>query len=272
MKKNVIVFLMLFVTLFTIASESIEDIIAKQWGIDYSNPEKYLEQGPQTQIPKAYAEEIDAVVVEVEKIADLKPVYEYIFNNFESVPAGGRYIGVMTVERMLESRETTGCHASALLLVSFLRHNNVPAIMVDGVNLNFVEEYPDHRGFGGHVYVEAYIDGKWVLLNSTQDEIVVDYDYTDPVLKGLNDSPYEEPLGNYVMFKGLDSQTYGIDSHEKLIEKLILYAEYLNSEYDVEKYFENYDTDPVKDLNDFNSANYTNFFEDTWNIVKNIFS
>ncbi|MDZ7795216.1 MAG: transglutaminase domain-containing protein [Spirochaetia bacterium] len=254
--KKLLIVLLLFVSLTLFANESIEEKIENKWGIDYSSPEKYLVQGPQSQIPGEFAEEIDSVVGEIEKFSDLNSVYKYIFRNYEMVPAGGRTIGTMTVEKILENEKLTGCHSAALFLASILRHNNTPAIMVDGANLNFVEEYPNHNGLGGHVYVEAYIDGQWILLNSTQGEIAVDYDYSDPVLKGFNDSPYDDPLGNYVMFKGLDPESYGIDRSDKLGVNLIAYAEHLNNKYDVEEYFENYDYDFVKNLNHFSGSDY----------------
>ncbi|MDZ7794859.1 MAG: hypothetical protein U5P10_14565 [Spirochaetia bacterium] len=111
---------------------------------------------------------------------------------------------------------------------------------MDGVDLNFVEKYPNHDGYGGHVYVEAYVAGSWVLLDSTNSRYVVDYDYTDPVINEFENENDLEHLGKYVMFKGLDSNSYGIEKHEDLISYLIAYAEYLNDEYQVEPYFERY--------------------------------
>ena len=78
------------------------------------------------------------------------------------------------------------------------------------------------------------------MLDSTNSRYVPDYDYTDPVINEFKNRNAPEHLGKFVMFKGLDSNSYGVDSHEDLISYLIAYAEYLNDEYQVEHYFENY--------------------------------
>ena len=78
------------------------------------------------------------------------------------------------------------------------------------------------------------------MLDSTNSRYVPDYDYTDPVINEFKNRNAPEHLGKFVMFKGLDSNSYCVDSHEDLISYLIAYAEYLNDEYQVEHYFENY--------------------------------
>lgn len=235
----------------SLSAEDVQKKIQNRWGVDYNRPAHYLKQGSQTRIPQEYQEEIDSILGPVENIGQLLHVYDYIHNNYRTEAAGGRYIGTMTVETILREKFLTGCHDHGLFVAAILRHNGVPAVLVDGVDLNFVEKYPNHDGFGGHVYVEAFIDSRWILLDSTNSRYVPDYDYTDPVINEFENENDSDKLGKYVMFKGLDSNSYGVNSHEDLIMYLIAYAKYLNDEYQVEKYFESYSRPESRHIEDY---------------------
>lgn len=234
----------------TLSHAEVESLTENTWGIDYTQPELYLKQGPQTRVPPEYQNEIDRILGPVENSGQIEQVYDYIHSTYQTEPAGGRYIGTMTVEKILEEKLLTGCHDHGLFVAAILRHNGVPAVVVDGVDLNFVEKYPNHEGFGGHVYVEAFVGGEWILLDSTNSRYVPNYDYTDPVINEFENRDDPEHLGKYVMFKGLDSNAYGINAHHDLISFLIAYAEYLNDEYQVEQYFESYPRPESRRLQD----------------------
>jgi hypothetical protein len=67
----------------------------------------------------------------------------------------------------------------------------------------------------GHVFVEVYLDGRWVLIDSTNGWYVEGgHDPADPVipLKGLIAGSTEEIYGFYVECKGLDTWGLGIHS------------------------------------------------------------
>jgi len=112
----------------SLTKEDVQKKIQNRWGIDYSRPSQYLKQGPQTRIPQEYREEIDNILGPVEKIGQLIQVYDYIHGNYRTEPAGGRYIGTMTVEKILREKILTGCHDHGLFVAAILRHNGVPAL------------------------------------------------------------------------------------------------------------------------------------------------
>jgi transglutaminase-like putative cysteine protease len=67
----------------------------------------------------------------------------------------------------------------------------------------------------GHVFVEVYVDGKWVLIDPTNGWYVDDgYDPVNPVipLKGPIAGSTEEIYGFYVECKGVDTWDFGIHS------------------------------------------------------------
>lgn len=57
----------------------------------------------------------------LEKIKDVHE--EYIQSTNRTEAAGGRHIGTMTVERILNEKFLTGCHDHGLFVASILRHN-----------------------------------------------------------------------------------------------------------------------------------------------------
>jgi len=73
----------------------VQKIIENKWGIDYSQPNSYLQQGPQTRIPSEYQKEIDNILGLVENIGQLVKLYDYIHSTYRIEAAGGRYIGTM---------------------------------------------------------------------------------------------------------------------------------------------------------------------------------
>ena len=76
-------------------------------------------------------------------------------------------------------------------------------------------------GFRGHVFVEAYVADKWILINSTSGEYIENYEPCNPVIP-ITDSA--ESKGYYALFKGLDPEGYGINSNERLTEYLKVFA------------------------------------------------
>jgi hypothetical protein len=66
--------------------------------------------------------------------------------------------------------------------------------------------------FEGHIFIEAWIGQRWVLLNSIAPEVILDYDRND----GLIDFPVAASDRFYIMFKGLDPVDFGVRSREDL--------------------------------------------------------
>jgi hypothetical protein len=196
--------------------------------MDYAHPEKYLVQGAQTTIDAQHIPAIASIGVRTNAFSEIARIVEWK-RRFRNVPSGGRYVGVRTVNDILESNELTGCHDHGILLGALLRHFGFPAIMVDATGIAW-SHLPDkdRKGFSGHVFVETYVGGKWILLDSTSDRSIAVYDPRDPVIPITND---RESRGYCVMFKGPDPAGYGIRSIRELNDAQRRFAERLRVEF-----------------------------------------
>ena len=226
---------LLFLLLGTLSCSSPSDSSEKPgedpYGIDYGHPELYLAAGSQSEVSVAHLAEIaEELHMDSVDIPALGRLYRWKDSHFTSVSAGGAYVGRRTAGEILEERTLTGCHDHGLLLASLLRKYGVPAIMVDATGIDWALRYPEEvMYFSGHVFVEAFLDGKWMLFNSTSGAYVAEYDPLNPVIPLT--SPIE-PTGYYVMYKGLDPADYGITSIQQLNATQELYAQMLKEEID----------------------------------------
>jgi hypothetical protein len=188
------------------------------FGIDYGHPELYLDQGEQSQIQDPSV--LDGLFAEEQSLDHLGNIYRWLKSEFTPYRAGGRTIGVVTVEELLESRRLGGCHDHGLVYAAVARELGYPAIMARTSSIAWMEGFQAGKQgpHVGHVFVEVYLDGRWVLIDSTNGWYVEEgYDPTDPVipLKGPIAGSSEEIYGFYVERKGIDTWGFGIHSPEE---------------------------------------------------------
>jgi|GEM_PF-2957213 len=95
--------------------------------------------------------------------AHLRGNYQY---TYETVPQQG----YTPLDTFLFETRRGHCEYFASALALLLRSVNVPARVVTGFSLgesNPVTGYYEVRGLDGHAWVEAYVDGGWVMLEPT---------------------------------------------------------------------------------------------------------
>ncbi len=160
-----------------------EPVYYTAFGVDYRHPQQYLTQGDQTQISDPSV--LDALRAEEQSIEHLGKIYRWLKAEFEGYKGGGRTIGVVTVDQLLEERRLSGCNDHGLVFAAVARHLGYPAIMVITNSIAWIDQYQEGEveGFVGHVFVEIYMNGKWVLIDSTNGWYVEEgYDPTNPVI------------------------------------------------------------------------------------------
>ena len=96
--------------------------------------------------------------------------------------------------------------------------------MADCADINWAENYkmnPD-SGFSGHVFLEVFVEDKWILLDPTGGFFSTVYDHDSPVIR----TQYETTVNEYyVIFKGLDTNEYGIFTSDELNDNLKVFAD-----------------------------------------------
>jgi hypothetical protein len=195
----------------------------------YSDPSVFLKPGTQSYIsPEQFAlikKEAGISDQELGKLAMVGKVYARLGRAFANKTDGGASIGKNTAESLLEEKNLYGCTDWALLAAALLRAGGVPARMADAVGIGWMEDYRrtggKAGGFHGHVFVEAYVDGGWILIEHNSRNYFSGYDPADPVIP-MKVGP--EKKGFYVMRKGADPAGYGITGVRQLNELMKEYA------------------------------------------------
>lgn len=145
--------------------------------------------------------------------------------NFKPTAGGGKTIGKTGVQDLLSSRQLTGCHDWALMKSALLNCAGYEAQLVDTAGVDWMNAVRSGKlgrrhNYEGHVFVEANIAGRWILLDSVSPRYIPDYDRASPLIPiqvGSQDS-------YCVMFKGKDPPSYGIDSVETLNRRMDEFA------------------------------------------------
>jgi hypothetical protein len=185
------------------------------FGIDYAHPDRYLAQGEQSQISDPTV--LDPLRTGDRSMAHLRDTYRWLKREFEAYGAGGRTIGVVTVDQLLEERRLGGCHDHGLVYAAVARELGYPAVMARTASIAWVGQFQagEEGPHVGHVFVEVYLDGRWVLVDSTNGWYVAHgYDPANSVipLTGNIAGSSEEVYGFIVEVKGIDTWAMGIHS------------------------------------------------------------
>lgn len=195
------------------------------FGIDYAHPEMYLAQGPQSKIAKPT--QLDWLRGRGPSLAHLGEIYALI-HEYATYSSGGATIGTVTADGILSTRRLSGCHDFALVFAAVARNVGYPAIMVDTADAGWVlQRQSGTKGpYVGHVFVEVFLINRWILVDPTSG-YYVDQGY-NPAIGAIR-----KPGGGYyggswsdylVMFKGLDTQSYGIYSNAELTVAMVSFA------------------------------------------------
>jgi len=212
------------------------DTIDFTFGIDYSNPEKYLIPGEESDLEDTYLEEIRSNVgTPGDSIDDILLVCQWINQNFTFENAGGAMAGKNTVDELYEIKTFYGCHSLSLIISSVLREFGFPTVMIETANIQWGYDYNAGKvqNFSGHVMSEIYVENRWILLDNNCT-YVKEYNPVNPYISAMN-SPQDD---YFVYAKGIDIWDYrGRDdsfTHDKMVhfsENIYCFEEMFNSAY-----------------------------------------
>lgn len=183
------------------------------FGIDYTQPQNYLKQGQQSIISDPSI--LETLQSGEQSLEHLEQIYAWLKGEFTTYAAQGKTIGVVTVDELLANRRLGGCHDHGLVYAAVARELGYPAIMTRTISIAWIGQFQDGNPNPhiGHVFVEVFLNGKWVLIDSTNGWYLEDgYDPANPVipLRGSIAGSSEEIFGFYVERKGIDTWDFGI--------------------------------------------------------------
>jgi len=189
------------------------------FGIDYSDLDKYLIPGEESDLKDIYLEEIRAAIgTPGDTIEDILKVCHWINQQFVFENAGGAMMGKLTVDELYEIKTFYGCHSLALIISSVLREFGFPALMIETADVQWGYNYHEGKtqNFIGHVMSEVYVEDKWILLDNN-GTYIEEYDFTNPFISKM----YRSTAGYFVFAKGIDIWDYnGKDdsfTHDKMV-------------------------------------------------------
>lgn len=210
--------------------------------IDYANPSLHLLSGTQSTLTPENSAVVDSQIpVPSRDVAGVASIFAWMRRNFVVASAGGATVGKTDVNDLLRDHTLRGCHDWGLLLSTVLRHFGFPAVMVDAAGIDWAEKYRTGQvtSFVGHVFVEVYLDGRWIVMDSTAGTYAANYDYQEPVLPFTQSG---DSRGHYVLYKGVDPAGYGVTSNEVLTARMREFAQALPG---ITLFFPVYDLRPL---------------------------
>lgn len=135
----------------------------------------------------------------------------------------GELLRNRTASQLLASRKLTGCGDWGVLLAALFRGAGIPTVYVEAIKKDWARRWADGTVTGshaGHVFLEVFVDGKWILIDSTEGSYWRGYDRSDPNL----------PRGYYAFAKGKDPWSFGVKSYGALKASLEAIAEQMSLE------------------------------------------
>lgn len=152
--------------------------------IDYSNPTKYLEiadsLGTQAQI-KAIALELKGDA----DVSTIRNVLKWMDRNLK-YDAGRAYCW-RNFDDAIKEKTYGGCADQGIVCGVLLKGAGIPTIWVKTMDVSWIWDFKKQRQFNswsGHVFLEVYVDGKWMLLDPGAKVIHKEYSPKTRILPG----------------------------------------------------------------------------------------
>jgi len=126
-----------------------------------------LQSGASTTISPKYKDEILKAIIFPDDSADaVKRIWRYISLNYHSAPITDG-ANVRTVDELIRTKTLRHCGEYGVLWVSLLRLYGIPCRLISGLNLQEGKDLAT-TSFSGHEFVEAYIDNRYIIIDSTR--------------------------------------------------------------------------------------------------------
>ena len=181
--------------------------------VDHSDPRIFSNPTLQTRLAADIVEILNQKFPGDNSIEKIGKVYSWVKANFEKYRGAGKMVAKQSAQQIYKSRKLSGCNDWGLLQTSILRSLKFPVVFMNAANVTWAKEYRKNPsnppGFSGHTFLEIFVRGKWILVDSTTGQYIENYDYNDPILH-----IHKKRGGYFVYQKGLDQWSMGVKSIE----------------------------------------------------------
>jgi len=139
----------------------------------------WLNEGPQSRITPAIA--LAATQISgSNRRESLYKVVEYVWKNFSFNNWHSDKAFALTADELFQNRKLGGCSDFALVSLALFRSAGIPSRLVITANADWMLAFQknDLLITTGHVFVEAYLEEKWYLVDPTNRILFEGYDET----------------------------------------------------------------------------------------------
>ncbi|CAB5084676.1 hypothetical protein D3OALGA1CA_1427 [Olavius algarvensis associated proteobacterium Delta 3] len=171
---------------------------------------QWLVPGPQTEIGP-YISEVSVQIRGDNRRERLFKAVDYVWTEFQYDSWYNDKAFSRTADELFESRHLGGCADYALAQVALFRAVGIPARMVMTGNVDWMLRFQKNDLWipTGHVFIEAWLEDSWHLVDSTYRYLFTKYDMTRK----------SYPRNEYFFFRAKDYWSLGVDTIDKLVAK-----------------------------------------------------
>ncbi len=152
--------------------------------IDYGSPEKYLK------IPSTLGNKADIIRQATSLKADtdrktIRNVLTWMDENLKY--EADKAYKWRNYDKVIQEGCYGGCADQGIVCGSLLKAAGIPTVWVKTMDVSWIWDFKKNRSFkswSGHVFLEVYIDNKWMLLNPGAKLIYSDYSPKSRILPG----------------------------------------------------------------------------------------
>ena len=151
--------------------------------LDRNNLEKYLINEGQHKL----GENLQKLIIELGEIKDINDIarmHLHLMNNFKNTKENHMDEKFnRTSEELVTTKTWSGCSNVGTIIAPILRANGIPTIYLQSARLDWVSDLIQNtdkkNSIRGHIFLEIFIDGEWLLFDSTSGHIYLNYDFNN---------------------------------------------------------------------------------------------
>lgn len=169
-------------TAFDLRTKVVETTQITEFGtnlIDYANPSKYLQITSQLELDDETKKYADENFNDAKDITTIRQIMRHILNEYRDNNVASATDLDLIARDIVKQGYATGCTQFATLFQALCEYKGIPTVVVETLDLDWINSVNGSTGninkILGHVYVECFVNGKWILIDPTSARLVENY-------------------------------------------------------------------------------------------------